>query len=301
MSQTYAPTSLEKGLRIKFLEYFRSEVALAPQIAYVESSDSDSESYDWLGQSPAMSELIDELRITPLSNTKHTIVNKTFSAGIAVKRSDLEDNKTGSLNRRIQQLAAAAAGHSNKLLIEQLVNGTSTTLGFDGVALFSNSHPARGDEGGTQDNLLAGTGTTTAQVAVDIASAKAAMLRFKDEAGEPFAADGAMSLAVICPPDIEKPVREALNSQIISNTSNAMVGAAGIIVSPRLTDANDFYLVRTDTARSLILQEREPIEFSALEGSSDSGFLREQYLYKVRSRVGCGAAFWQSAVKVVNS
>jgi phage major head subunit gpT-like protein len=298
--QLWTPASLEKGLKIKFLEYFQSEVSLASQIAYVESSDSDEESYDWLGQAPAMSEVRagEDITVTPLSNTKYTITNKVFSASIAISRSDLADNKTGSINRRIQQMAAAAAGHANKLLIDALVGNGNC---YDGAAMFNVAHPVRGDEGGTQSNLLTGTGTTTAQVATDIASAKASLLKFKDEGGRPFAGDGAMSLAVVCPPDIEKQVREALNAQIISNTSNVMQGAADVIVSPRLTDANDFYVLRTDTARALILQEREPVEFSALEGSSDSGFMREQYLYKVRSRLNAGFAHWSASCKVSNS
>ena len=144
--QIYSPTSLEKGLKVKFLEYFATEGSLASQIAYVESSDSDQEKYDWLGHSPQMQEFIDERRPVPMSDTGYTIKNKTWESTIIVSRNDLQDGKTGALQRRIQQLASTASGHVNKLLIETLVAGIRY-YGYDGVPLFSASHPARADEG----------------------------------------------------------------------------------------------------------------------------------------------------------
>ena len=297
---TSAPASLEKGLKVRFLEYFSQESQLAPRIAFVESSDSDKESYEWLGEAPAMSELRDERKITPLSSTSYEIKNKTFTSTIAVKRSDIADNKSGSINRRIAQMAAAAAGHQNKLLVDALVSGTSD-LCFDGAAFFSNSHPNRGDSG-VQDNLLAGSGSTASQVAGDLSAAKAAMMRFLNESGNPHAGDGAMDLAVVCPPDLEKVFREVLNAQIISNTSNVQAGMADLIVSPRLSDTNDWYLLRTDsTSRGLVFQEREPIEFTALEAGSDRAFHADEWYYGVRARYAVGYAHWAAAIKTVNS
>tara|TARA_R110000824_G_scaffold330793_1_gene517543 strand:+ start:84 stop:992 length:909 start_codon:yes stop_codon:yes gene_type:complete len=302
MSVLYTPTSLEKGLKTLFLQHFSTEAALAPRIAHIESSDSDSEKYDWLGQSPTMQQFLDERRTIPLSNTSYSIENLTWEATITVSRNDLADNRTGSIQRRIQQMAATAAGHQNKLIINQLIDGTSATLGlcYDGTAMFGNSHPARGDEGGVSDNLLSGTGTTVAAVSADLATAKATMLNFANESSEPFFGDGVGSLAVVCSPSLEKVFRETLNAGMISNTSNVQVGMADLIVSPRLSDVDDWYLLNTGSARSLILQDREPLEFSALEGNSDSGFMRDQWVYGVRARYNVGVGFWQAGVKTVN-
>ncbi len=290
---------MEKGLKVLFLQHFATEAALASRLCHIENSDSDLESYDWLGQSPTMQEFLDERRVVPLSNTKYTITNKTWESTITVKRTDLADNKTGSINRRIQQMAAAAAGHSNKLIISALESATTDTA-YDGIAMFSSSHTARADEGSTQDNLLAGSGTTVAQVGADFATAKAEMLKFKGENGEPFHADGIPSLAVVAPPDLEKVFREVLNAGIISNTSNVQVGAADLIISPRLTDADDWYLLRTDSVRPLIFQDREALEFTSLEGQSDGGFNRDVWQYGVRARYNVGYGFWQCATKTVN-
>jgi phage major head subunit gpT-like protein len=182
------------------------------------------------------------------------------------------------------------------------VSGT-TDLCYDGTAFFGNSHTARADEGSAQDNLLAGTGTTTSAFAADLSSSKAAMLGFLDEAGEPFHGDGVVGLTCVVPVELEKVAREVLGASMISNTSNvAHQGMAELIVSPRLSDANDWYLCRTDAAaKALIFQDRQPVEFEALEGSSDAGFSRRQYQYGVSARYNVGYGFWQSATKTVNS
>ena len=300
MSLLYSPTSLEKGLKTKFLEYFSTENSLADQLCFVETSASDSEKYEWLGQAPQMSELMGERKITPLSDTGYTLTNTTYEATIAVKRNHLEDGQTGSINRRIQQMAQTASVHVNKLVIDALVNGTTDTC-YDGTAFFGNSHTARGD-GAAFDNLEGGSGTTTSAIAADLATAKKTMLRFQDEAGEPFHADSPSQFTVVAPPELEKNMREVLGASMISNTSNMQVGAANLIISTRLSDVDNWYFLRTDNlARGLLFQQRSPIEFSALESNTESSFLREVFYYGVRARYAVSYAFPQSAVKMVNS
>ena len=299
MSLLYSATSLEKGLKTLFLQNFSAESTLADRLCFVESSASDKEKYEWLGQAPQMAELVGERKITPLSSTGYELENTTYESTVSITRNHLEDNQTGSIRRRIQQMAQTASAHVNKLVINALVNGTTNT-GYDGAAFFANSHTARGDSG-AQDNLLAGSATTTAGLATDLAAAKAAMLNFLDEAGEPFHGDGDVALTVVAPPALEKNFREVLGAGVISQTDNMQSGMADLVISPRLSDADDWYVLRTDNlARGLIFQQRSPIEFSALESNTESSFLKEVYMYGVRARYAVGYAFWQSAIKTVN-
>jgi len=299
MSLLYSATSLEKGLKTLFLQNFSAESTLADRLCFVESSASDKEKYEWLGQAPQMAELVGERKITPLSSTGYELENTTYESTVSISRNHLEDNQTGSIRRRIQQMAQTASAHVNKLVINALINGTTNT-GYDGAAFFANSHTARGDSG-AQDNLLAGSATTTAGLATDLAAAKASMLNFLDEAGEPFHGDGNLALTVVAPPALEKNFREVLGAGVISQTDNMQSGMADLVISPRLTDADDWYVLRTDNlARGLIFQQRSPIEFSALESNTESSFLKEVYMYGVRARYGVGYAFWQSAIKTVN-
>ena len=300
MSLVYSSTSLEKGLKALFMESFNAEDSLAPKLCYVESSESDKEKYEWLGQAPQMSELKGTRHVTPLSDTGYTLNNTVYTATIEVKRTDLDDNQSGSIRRRIQQMAATASAHVNKLIINALIDGTSDAC-YDGTAFFGNSHTARADEGGTQDNLLAGSGVTTSAIATDFAASKAAILGYVSENGEPFHGDGAGSFAVVAPPALEKNFREVLGASMISQTSNMQAGMADLIISPRLSDANDWYMLRTDSLRGLIFQERDALEFSSLETNTESAFMREIYSYGVRARYAAGYGFWQCATKSVNS
>ena len=301
MSLTYSSTSLEKGLRTVFLDAFQAEGSLADKLCYVVDSASNNEKYEWLGESPQMSELKGERHITALSDTGYTLTNTVYTSTIAIRRTDLDDNQTGSIRQRIQQLASTASGHVNKLLITALVDGTSDS-GHDSTAFFGNSHTARGSSG-TQDNLLGGTGTTASAVATDLNLAMSSLMGFLAENGEPYHGDGPSDLAVVCPPALAKVFREVLGASMISNTSNMQSGMADLIVSPRLTgDANDWYLVNTGGGRKpLIFQQRDPIEFSALETNTESSFLREVYYYGCRSRYAVGYGHWANGIKMVNS
>tara|TARA_Y100001938_G_C8015610_1_gene392395 strand:+ start:147 stop:1049 length:903 start_codon:yes stop_codon:yes gene_type:complete len=299
--QLYSPVALEKGVRAEFLTALNEAgPSLVDKFATVVSSSANNEKYGWLGESPQMTELLDELTISSLSEASYTLTNSTYASGISVKRTDLADEQFGGIAMRIRQLAVKAARHPNKLLIDALINGTTNT-GYDGAAFFSNTHPARGSSG-AQDNLLAGAGTSTANVQSDLQEAIQALMSFKDEAGEPFSEE-ITNVGIIAPPALMQPIREATQASIISNTSN--VGYSGINFevhfSGRLTDADDWYVMNlSNPLKPLIFQDREPLELVALEGESDAGFMREVYTYKARARYAVGYSHFALACKVVN-
>jgi len=291
-----------KGLRSEFISAFVDTPSVQGLLSTTVPSNAASEDYAWLGETPAMREFIDERKVKGFTDTTYQIVNKTWEATMSVKRSELEDDQVGAINVRVQDLARRSRQHIDELLYQALTdNGT----GYDGAAFFSNTHPARG-EGSAQDNLLTGTGTTTAALKTDIQAAIAALKDFTDERGKPFTPMlNSADLVILCPPAIEWTMREALEATIISNTSNVLAGVVGqVIATPWLTptDANDWYLLYTGhTLKPLIFQDRMGVEFNALEQDSEAGFMRELYLYGVRARYNVGYGFWQHAVKTTNA
>jgi len=296
----FNPTSLEKGLRAIFLSQLAmSKASLLDKIATVVPSTYRDEKYAWLGESPQMEEIVDEFKSVPVSDTGYTLTNKKYGAMLEVRREDLADDATGGIVMRTRQLAAVAARNTDKLLVSALTSG-GTDLCYDGAAFFTASHPARG-KSGTQSNLVSQTGTTTAAVATDINTAISQMIALKAENGEPFH-DMPTQFVIMAGPALRKPVREAVNAAIISQTSNVQLQGDSIelIFSARLT-GNTWYLLNTDgPVRPLLFQDREPLEFTALEAAndSDSTFRREVYSYKVRQRCRAGYSFWQKAMKV---
>ena len=126
------------------------------------------------------------------------------------------------------------------------------------------------------------------------------MLAFKDDVGDPMSISGGTGLVCVVPPSMYLTALEALNATIISNTTNVLAGAARVIAFPWLSLATTWYLLNTDgVLRPFIFQDREPVEFTALENQSDEGFRREKYLYGVRARYRLTYAMWQYAISNV--
>ncbi|MEK0431097.1 MAG: hypothetical protein RL139_901 [Gemmatimonadota bacterium] len=297
--------SLLKGLRANFVRDFMGTTSLVDVIATVVSSDSNLETYGWIGEVPAIREWLTERVISGMSETSYAVTNKTWESTLGVKRTDIEDDKLGGLPIRIRQMALRAAEHVNETLVNLLINGTSSTLGlgYDANAFFSDTHPARGRQTTTQDNLLAGTGTSVAQIGADLSAAIAAMKNFVDEEGKPFHSSLG-GLVIVAPPGIETNMRTVLNAGIISQTTNVQQGQATLVVSPYLSDVNDWYLLHTGGAlRPLIFQSRTPVEFESLDQpeSNESAFMRDIYYFGTRARYVGAYGFWQDAIKTTNS
>jgi len=124
----------------------------------------------------------------------------------------------------------------------------------------------------------------------------AVMLAFKDDVGDPLSMS-ATGLVCVVPPSMYINALEALSATVISNTSNVLQGAARVIVFPWLTTATKWYLLKTDgVIRPFVFQDRIPLEFTALEQSSDEGFLRDKFLYGVRARYAMTYGQWAYAV-----
>lgn len=304
--QTYNPTLLEAAVRALLIRTMAGQGTAGrylSELANYVQSDKRSEQYAWIGESPRMRELGKDREVIfdGMSDASYTLTAATWAAGIVVKREDIEDDQLGAISMRIQQLARVAAFNPDRLLLQAIVDGTTNTC-YDGVAFFSDTHTARGQQTAAGDNIISGTGTSTAQVSTDLASAIERMMSFVSENGEPFHDGDLTRLAIVCGPALRKPLMEALGATIISNTSNVQVDGVEtrLMVSGRLT-GSDWYLFHTGGAdKPLIFQDRVAVTLEAQEAGSEPSLVREQYRYKVRGRHVAGYAHWQNAVKIDN-
>ena len=250
-----------------------------------------TETYNWLGTVPVMSEWLDERKIGDLAVNNYSLTNKHFEATVAVDRNALDDNRLGMILPRVRQLAEEAARYPRDLVIDVIKNGASLT-GYDGKALFANDHA-----GG--DNLLAGAGTTAANLQTDLTQVFGVMREFTDDRGRVM---NILPDLVVVPAELEFPMRTALNAAQISGTDNVYRGLCDIMVAPELTDANDWYAFCTKRAmKAVIFQNRKAPEFTALDGPDDyANFMRRELFYGVDARCVAGVGIWWYAAKVVN-
>ena len=63
-----------------------------------------------------------------------------------------------------------------------------------------------------------------------------------------------------------------------------------------MTDTNNWYLLATKRKlKPIVFQQRVPVKFDSLEGASETGFMRDKYVYGVRARYNVGYGLWQNA------
>lgn len=291
--------ALEKGLKTTFNKAYNEakQPDLMPITTKV-TSQSASEKYGWIGDMPQLREWFGDRQIKEAQDHDYTITNRDFEATVGVDRNEILDDQMGIIRPRIQTLAVRAKDHPNVLLSDLLVNGT-TLLAYDGSAFFA-------DRTAPNDNLLAGTGTTDAQILTDLGTVRAAMMRFHDDNGEDL---GIVFDTIVCPPELLDTF-----GRIMSSATHIAASASGVvnqwktvvkrvIANHRLTDVNDWYALAADLPlKPLIYQERKAPEFVSLDKSTDPEmFMRKRMLFGVDYRGNAGYGFFQQAVKVVNT
>ena len=293
---------LTKGLRSEFFARFDATTTYHQDLTTRIPSNSDSETYKWLGSIPRMREWGQGRVARGLRTESYSVENLKYESTIEVDRDEISDDQTGQIRLRIAELAERAATHKDYLVAQLLINGNAAGFdSYDGVSFFSESHQSGGS--GVQSNMRSATAADAAEPTTDefkssLKAAIAALMSFKDDQGDPMSIT-ATGLVCIVPTSMFLTALEAVNATVVGNTSNILQGAARIIPSPWFSAEDTWYLLKTDAAvRPLIFQDREPVEFTALTEESDEGFRREKYLYGVRARYRITYGYWQHAVQI---
>jgi phage major head subunit gpT-like protein len=92
---------------------------------------------------PGLREWVGDRVFNRLSAHGFTMTAKTYENSIEVPREHIEDDNLGLFMSSMQQLAINTRQHPDELLAALLNNGTSG-LAYDGIAMFSASHPENG-------------------------------------------------------------------------------------------------------------------------------------------------------------
>lgn len=297
----YNTLMLEKGLRAAFEEAYKGTLAreYLMQILSIMTmvpSNASSENYAWLGDFPKVREWIGDRKAGMLKDYGYAIKNKNWIEAISVHENELADDQMGAILPRAQMLGQVLAEFPMELVADFLINGTSN-LAYDGVAFFSN---ASGDR--TNDNLLAGTGITLAQVKADIATARAAMMKFTSDTGRVL---GLKMDTIVCAPELESTMLEAVTAAgVVVAGQGTTVNPVSrwikqVIVLPELTDATDWYGLATNyPIRPFVFQERQAVRTQL----DDTEVKKNQRLvFQADMRGNAGYGLPHMAVKVVNS
>ena len=273
------------------------------------SSSSDSERYNWLGTSPVMEDVTQtELTLDSLYSFNFSISNLTYKAGMEVTRAAIEDDKLGLIQPRISQLAQEAARHPGQLVNAQFEDNPTA---FNGSTFFNDGFTVGGS--GTMDNNVPSAGATTAaaptiaEMQTAIGIGRKTMRAFEDDKGR------VMNLTpdtLVVPPNLEQIAYQALSGSSTPGSVALLPGGNGqgtnaiggynVYVNPSLTSDVIFYCLYTGgVVKPFLFQSRVS---PSLEGvttpNSESGVMRDRYLYSVRARYNVGVGDPRHAVKV---
>jgi phage major head subunit gpT-like protein len=292
---------LTKGLRSEFFNRFERTPTYYQDLSTRITSNSDSETYRWLGTVPKLREWGTGRVAKGLRTESYSVENLKYEATLEVDRDEVSDDQTGQIRVRVGELAERAATHKDYLVSQLLkLGGGADAIAYDGVAFFSGSHVS--GESGMQDNDLTFEASDTDDASVAefrgaLKQAIAQMLAFKDDVGEPMPI-AATGLICAVPPTMYLTALEALNATLVDSTTNVLKGAARVVTLPWLTSTSVWYLLKTDgVVRPFIFQDREPVEFNALAENSEEAFKREKFLYGVRARYRMTYGYWQYALR----
>src|SRR3990167_103571 len=284
-------------------------------ISMLFSSNQESETYKWLGQSPVMREWIGGRQAKGFRENGITIANKHFEATLEVLISEMRRDKTGQVMVRVRELAERTNAHWASLLSTLILNG-ATSVCYDGQYFFDTDHSE--GSSGTQSNSVSvdisglpipadEQGSTTEPSARVMKSCilkgVRQILGFKDDQGEPMN-ENARNFLIMVPTAFMDVANAAINNSVLSGAeTNDLAStrnfAINFAVNPRLTWTDKFAVFRADGSVSpFIRQEETPVQLNAIAEGSEEEFKNQRHLYGVDCWRNVGYGYWQKACLV---
>lgn len=279
------------------------------------TSDQESETYAWLGMSPAMREWVGGRQAKALKENSLIIRNKHYEATLEVAVRDVRRDKTGQIMARVNDFADRSMTHWGSLLSTLIIAGESTAC-YDGQYYFDTDH-SEGDSGSQSNDLsidisaLAASvhGVTTAPSVEEmqqcILQAIAAIQGFKDDKGEPMN-ESSSEFTVVVPTSLYLiAVSAVTNVTLASGGGNILSSLPGLRIGVQMNArlgaswTAQFAVFRTDGAvKGLIRQQETEGELKAKAEGSEYEFDNDAWQFGVDAWRNVGYGLWQQSCLV---
>lgn len=287
-----------RDLTAKFDNRVAAATPFYPQVCYDASSVRSSEKYGWIGNMPGMREWLGERQFSELRSANFVLENKHWESSLAIKKTDLADDNLGQYGPVLEQLGIEAAHHPDELWFSVLEQGESTAC-FDGQFFFDTDH-VWGNSGSQSNDITSTVVSTSAPTVAEIKTAIRKMIRsmlaFKNDQGKLYnrpTVGRLNDLTLLVPLALRDLVYDALESELISNSSNVVVDRPSIVSSPYLTSDVKLYLFKTGEAvKPFVFQRREPLT-RMMKGIDDLETKDVKFMTEARYNVGY-FAWWTS-------
>lgn len=272
------------------------------RLAMTVNSNQASETYAWLGMTPAMREWAGGRTAKDVREFSFSIANKEHEASIFVKTSELRRDKTGQLQIRINELVERALYYPAKLLTTLIQNGEATTC-YDGQYFFDTDH-SEGDSG-TQDNDLtyaasSGTTPTVDEMRAAMLQAVKAIIGFKDDRGELVNANARAFEFMVPLTYLQQAMEAVVLPTVSTGGANIMANLPGfsftVTPNPQLTWTDKFVTFsNSGSMKPFILQQEVPATPVAIAEGSEMEVKEKRHMYGVDWDGNVGYGDWKKA------
>lgn len=288
-------------LTAKFDNRMASSTPFYPQVCTTVQSNRLTETYGLLGGMDGMREWLGDRKFNEMRAADFSISNKHWESSALIKKTDMDDDHMGLYGPVMENLAVEAAYHPDELFFNTLLANGGSSLGFDGQYFFDTDH-AWGSSG-TQSNLLtpaavAASNPTAAECKTAFNAARIKLLQYKNDKGKflnrPLI-QKMSDLIILAPPEQQQAWEDALNSVLVSNSTNIVLDRPQIKISPYLTSAAVFYVLNLGgILKPFIFQAREPLT-RQMKGMDDKETKDVKFMTEARYNMGYLA--WWTAIK----
>jgi len=282
------------------------------------NSDQESETYAWLGMTPALREWVGGRQAKALKESSVTIGNRHSEATLEIALRDVRRDKSGQIMARVNDLADRAQTHWASLLSALLI-AAETGVCYDGEYYFDTDHNEDGR--GSQSNDLAVTiaslpaavhGVAAAPSAEEmqqcILKAIAAIQSFHDDQGEPTN-ESASEFVVIVPTTLYLTALSAVtNVTLTSGAFNILPNVPGLRISVQMNArlnaswTTKIAVFRTDGAiKGLIRQQETEGELKFKAEGSEYEFDNDAWQLGIDSWRNVGYGDWRQGCLVTMS
>jgi phage major head subunit gpT-like protein len=132
--------ALYTSVRADFMEAYQAAPLLWERVAMRIQSSNLKETYNWDDVLPNLVEWVGDREIHDLRAEGYDLLNRDWAVGIKIMRKDIEDDRLGIHQARIQTLGMRAAQHRDQIVFGLLRDGV-TNLCYDGKPFFAADHP----------------------------------------------------------------------------------------------------------------------------------------------------------------
>ncbi len=282
------------NFRLDFQQAYERAAPWWNKVATLTNSTTRENRYAWMKLIARLRQWVGERKFNNLVSRGYAIVNLPFELSLEIDQDSIEDDQIGVYTPHMQMMGEQAARWPDDLMTT-LIQGGLTGTAFDGQPFFDPSHPVDSDD--SSKGTYANNFPNTPFSADSYAAVRAAMMSIKGEDNKPLAI---MPNLIICPPQLEVPIKRVLNGDMTAQTfsngagisaaaqvHNPLKNTAEVLMIPELSNEGDtWYLAdMSKPIRPFIFQQRKAPVLEQLISQTDANvFLHKKFWVGVQSR-----------------